>query len=224
MWTFWKVFLCPWCKFGVGLRIPLGSLCMTDLEERGIGCCNGAGIHGLMTGRGIPSLRPQKQIQQFLHKTKKELALMFLHGRYWGPSFDLTLPIIMQMSQPVDILVLHLILPSEATFTEGMEGEISKKRIAGLPLLLESKNKPLQKSPPSRDFHDPQHPPLAIYVSTPSAEFSLPPHSTWKQKCFSFWVDSTFQYAYFWRSRTTVRYFLLSLLKLFWLFPSQFYY
>lgn len=70
----------------------------------------------------------------------------------------------------MDILVFHLILPSEGT-----KGNILKKRIAGLPPLRESKNKPLQKSPPSRDFHDLQHPPLAIKLFISSTQFGLPP-------------------------------------------------
>lgn len=57
--------------------------------------------------------------------------------------------------------------------TEGTQEEIPKRRIAGLSPLLESKNKPPLKSPPSRDFHNWGQHPLATNISVPSAEFSL---------------------------------------------------
>lgn len=117
-------------------------------------------------------------------------------------------------------LVLHLIFLSEATCYRNPQGENAKKRITGLLTLLESKEKASPEIPSFRGLHESGHPPLSIIVlhRALNSVFSL---LNLKLKCFSFWVDFTFQYVYFWRSRTTIRHFLLSLLRLFWFFSPS---
>lgn len=163
-----------------------------------------SGVSWLVETRHHPhgSGPQEKERQQPLLKTKTELVLMLLQGRYWGPSFDVTLHPNGESGPPP-----HLPIRSHM-----LQKGPKRKFLRGGCWSVPSSRKQEQTSPEISSF---EGLPWLRTTSTGNKYFctkcwvqsSL--HSTWRQMCFSLWADPTFQYADCWRSRTTVRRFLL---------------
>lgn len=132
-----------------------------------------------MTGRDQMSpLQPQKEIQQLLHVAKKELVLMLLHARDWGPAFDLTLP--REWTVWPSTLSSH----QKPYVAEGAQRKFLRRRLpACLQPWKERTNLPRNAL---LQGNSTTHVSKRLYIK---CWIQFPPHLSWKQKCFSFWVD-----------------------------------